>query len=117
MDKDNQLVSLAQALADLLRLVILQHLMEGPATVSELQSLGLNLSALRRERRRFAFACPDWTERRPHLGGSLGAALWTYGVERGWVVKQQGTRAIIVTNLGKQQLREQFGIWMEEEPG
>jgi len=75
--------------------------------------LGLNLSALRRERRRFAFACPDWTERRPHLGGSLGAALWAYGVERGWMVKQPGTRAIIVTDLGKLQLREQFGIQME----
>jgi DNA-binding transcriptional ArsR family regulator len=79
--------------------------------------LGLNLSALRRERRRFAFACPDWTERRPHLGGSLGAALWAHSVERGWVVKQQETRAIIVTDLGKQKLREHFGIQMEEEPG
>jgi DNA-binding transcriptional ArsR family regulator len=72
--------------------------------------LGLNLSALRSARRRFAFACPDWTERRPHLGGSLGAALWAGMVERGWLVKQQGTRAVIVTDLGKQQLRDQFGV-------
>ena len=77
--------------------------------------LGLNLSALRRERRRFAFACPDWTEQRPHLGGSLGAALWACCVEQGWMVKQQGTRAIIVTDLGKQQLWEQFGIQVQEE--
>lgn len=223
MSESDQLVMLAQALADPLRLAILQHLMAGPATVSELQSLtgatqsnvsnhlallrerslvratregrhivytvrdasvghlvesltlvagmvpaklwkspqliaartcydhlagrygvalfdallaleaieepgtgnevtlgargeavfgtlGLDLSALRRERRRFALACSDWTERRPHLGGSLGAALWSACVERGWVVKQQGTRAIIVTDLGKQQLREQFGV-------
>jgi DNA-binding transcriptional ArsR family regulator len=229
MDGNNQLLTLAQALADPLRLVMLQQLMEGPATVSELQSLtgesqskvsnhlallrerdlvratregrqmiytlrdasvgqlvesltvvagmipaklwkspqliaartcydhlagrygvalfdallaqeaikepaamhgevelgprggevfgklGLNLSALRRERRRFAFACPDWTERRPHLGGVLGAAMWEHCIERGWMVKQQGTRAIIVTDLGKQNLREQFGIQMEEE--
>lgn len=73
-------------------------------------TLGLDLRALRRERRRFAFACPDWTERRPHLGGSLGAALWGSCVERGWLVKQQGTRAIIVTDLGKQHLWEQFGV-------
>ena len=78
--------------------------------------LGLNLRALRRERRRFAFACPDWTERRPHLGGSLGAALWASCVERGWMVKQQGTRAIIVTDLGKQQLRDQLGVQVQEEP-
>src|SRR5581483_10573629 len=44
--------------------------------------LGLDLGAVRRERRRFAFACPDWTERRPHLGGALGAALWAQLVER-----------------------------------
>ncbi|HEY7350032.1 MAG TPA: metalloregulator ArsR/SmtB family transcription factor [Ktedonobacterales bacterium] len=74
--------------------------------------LGLNLSAVRRERRRFAFACPDWTERRPHLGGSLGAALWATCVEHGWVVKQQGTRAIVVTDLGKQQFWEQLGVQM-----
>jgi DNA-binding transcriptional ArsR family regulator len=228
MSENDQLFTLAQALADPLRLVILQHLMEGPATVSELQSLtgesqskvsnhlallrerdlvratregrqmiyslrdasvgqlvesltvvagmvptklwkspqliaartcydhlagrygvalfdalltmqaikqpaemrgdvelgpqgaeifgkfGLDLKALRRERRRFAFACPDWTERRPHLGGVLGAALWARFVEYGWVVKQQGTRAIIVTDLGKQKLREEFGIQVQE---
>src|ERR1051326_8896198 len=72
--------------------------------------LGLNLSTVRRERRRFAFACPDWTERRPHLGGSLGAALWASCIERGWLVKQPGTRAIIVNDLGKQQFQDQFGV-------
>jgi DNA-binding transcriptional ArsR family regulator len=75
--------------------------------------LGLNLDVLRREHRRFAFACPDWTERRPHLGGVLGAALLAQFIERGWVVKQQGTRAIIVTDMGKQQLREQLGVVVE----
>ncbi|HEU4782548.1 MAG TPA: metalloregulator ArsR/SmtB family transcription factor [Ktedonobacterales bacterium] len=72
--------------------------------------LGLDLRALRRERRRFAFACPDWTERRPHLGGSLGAALWATCVERGWLTRQQGTRAIIVTELGRRGLREELGV-------
>ncbi len=79
-----------------------------------LGDIGLDLKALRRERRRFAFACPDWTERRPHLGGVLGAALWAQFVEWGWVVKQQGTRAVIVTDVGKQRLREQFGVQIDE---
>ena len=35
----------------------------------------MDLDAVRRERRRFARACADWTERRPHLGGALGGAL------------------------------------------
>src|SRR5579872_3859727 len=76
--------------------------------------LGLDLKAIRRERRRFAFACPDWTERRPHLGGALGAALWAQLVERGWLVKQPGTRATIVTDEGKQQLQKHFGIQVNE---
>lgn len=79
--------------------------------------LGLNLSALRRERRRFAFACPDWTERRPHLGGSLGAALWATLNARGWLLKQPGTRAIIVTDLGKQHFRDEFGVEMQMADG
>jgi len=78
-------------------------------------SLGIDLTVVRRERRRFAVACPDWTERRPHLGGSLGAALWARMVERGWVVKQQGTRATIVTDEGKQQLQQLFGIQIDEK--
>ena len=76
--------------------------------------LGLNLGTVRRERRRFAFACPDWTERRPHLGGALGAALWAQLVERNWLAKQQGTRATIVTDEGKQQFYKHFGIQVNE---
>jgi hypothetical protein len=38
-------------------------------------------------------------------------------VERGWLVKQQGTRAVIVTDLGKQQLRDQFGVHVSLEGG
>jgi DNA-binding transcriptional ArsR family regulator len=87
----------------------------GPGGAEVFGKLGIDLNALRRERRRFAFACLDWTERRAHLGGALGAALWAQFVERGWVVKQQGTRAIIVTDLGKQNLRERFGIQVEED--
>lgn len=77
--------------------------------------IGVDLKAVRRERRRFAFACPDWTERRPHLGGALGAALWAQLVERGWIAKQQGTRAAIVTDEGKQQLQKHFGIQVNEK--
>ncbi|MBV9707030.1 MAG: hypothetical protein JO125_06455 [Chloroflexi bacterium] len=87
----------------------------GMRGVERLEQFGLNLNALRREHRRFAFACPDWTEQHPHLGGALGAALWTTLMERGWAVKQQGTRAIIITDVGKQYLYEQFGVQVEKE--
>jgi len=86
----------------------------GPKGAEIFGKFGLDLKALHRERRRFAFACPDWTERRPHLGGVLGAALWARFVEYGWVVKQQGTRAIIVTEIGKKNLQDAFGIQISE---
>ena len=87
----------------------------GPKGEEIFGKLGLDLGTVRRERRRFAFACPDWTEHRPHLGGSLGAVLWAYCLERGWMVKQQGTRAIIVTDAGKQHLQVQLGVQVGEE--
>jgi DNA-binding transcriptional ArsR family regulator len=73
----------------------------GPEGEEVFGGLGIDLEEVRRERRRFAYACVDWTERRPHLGGALGAALWARFVERGWVLKKPGTREVIVTDEGK----------------
>lgn len=87
----------------------------GPRGDEVFTSLGIDLKAVRRERRRFAFACTDWTERRPHLGGALGAALWARLVEQGWLAKQQGTRATVVTAEGKQQLHQRFGILVNSD--
>jgi DNA-binding transcriptional ArsR family regulator len=75
--------------------------------------LGIDLEEVRRERRRFAYACLDWTERRPHLGGALGAALWAKFVERGWVLKKPGTREVILTDKGKRSLQEELGVRFE----
>ena len=47
--------------------------------------LGIELAAVERQRRSFARACIDWTERRPHLAGALGAALAEVCFARGWV--------------------------------
>lgn len=82
----------------------------GPAAAEVFGAFGIDLAAARRERRKFATACLDWTERRPHLGGALGAALWARCVERGWVVRQPGTRAVILTDAGKQGLRDVLAV-------
>lgn len=87
----------------------------GPAAAEVFGALGIDLAAARRERRKFATACLDWTERRPHLGGALGAAVWAQCVERGWVVRQPGTRAIILTAAGKQALRDLLAIEVQED--
>ncbi|WP_165975508.1 ArsR/SmtB family transcription factor, partial [Actinomadura rubrisoli] len=49
-----------------------------------LEALGLDLAAVRKARRRFAWHCLDWTERRPHLNGALGAAVTERMIEVGW---------------------------------
>jgi DNA-binding transcriptional ArsR family regulator len=82
----------------------------GPAVAEVFGAFGIDLAAARRERRKFATACLDWTERRPHLGGALGAAVWARCVERGWVVRQPGTRAIILTDAGKQGLHDLLAV-------
>jgi DNA-binding transcriptional ArsR family regulator len=82
----------------------------GPEGTEVFEELGMDLEEVRRERRRFAYACLDWTERRPHLGGALGAALWTMFVERGWVLKKPGTREVIVTDDGKVNLESVLGV-------
>ncbi|TMC06118.1 MAG: winged helix-turn-helix transcriptional regulator [Chloroflexi bacterium] len=58
--------------------------------------LGVNLSIARRSRRALAIDCPDWTERRPHLGGALGAALLAAMLDQGHVRLRPGERAVDV---------------------
>jgi DNA-binding transcriptional ArsR family regulator len=49
--------------------------------------LGVDLEATRDLRRRFAHPCVDWSERRPHLGGALGAAFLQVVLKKGWLVR------------------------------
>ncbi len=72
--------------------------------------LGIDVEATRALRRRFACACLDWSERQPHLGGALGAALLTLALRRRWVRQDLDSRALKVTESGWRMLRTQFGI-------
>jgi DNA-binding transcriptional ArsR family regulator len=69
-----------------------------------LESLGIHASALREHRRAFGRACIDWTERKYHLAGSVGAALLTTFCARGWVARQAGTRAVRLTGSGRKEI-------------
>lgn len=75
-----------------------------------LKNLGIDPEAARRRRRRFAYACLDWSERRPHLAGALGAALLQLAVQRKWVVRDLDSRALRITPAGRNQMRRQFGL-------
>lgn len=75
-----------------------------------LSALGIDLDAAQGLRRRFACACLDWSERRPHLAGSLGAALFTVALQKRWVTKDLDSRALTVTGLGRREMRARFGV-------
>jgi DNA-binding transcriptional ArsR family regulator len=68
----------------------------GPNADAVFARLGLDLAGLDVQRRRFAYACLDWTERRPHLGGALGAALAARFLAAGWVRRRAGGRGLHV---------------------
>src|SRR6185312_3555005 len=61
-------------------------------------------------RRRFACACLDWSERRPHLAGALGAGVLQAALDRKWIVRDLDSRALQVTRTGHRAFRVRFGI-------
>ena len=64
-------------------------------------------------RRVYCRPCLDWSERRPHLAGRVGAALACRCFELGWVVRQRDTRAVAISAAGRAGFRETFGIALE----
>lgn len=74
-----------------------------------LHDLEIDLARLRTARRRFAGHCLDWTERRPHLNGALGAALTGRMIEMGWFVRGRTRRALVLTDAGRTGLQDVFG--------
>jgi DNA-binding transcriptional ArsR family regulator len=75
-----------------------------------LTALGIDVGALRKLRRRFAYACTDWSERRPHIGGAVGAALLTVALQHRWVVREVDSRVLKITSVGARELRAHFGL-------
>ena len=67
---------------------------------TQLQSWGLDTESARTARRRFACPCMDWSERRPHLAGALGAALLQLALQRKWVQPDLDSRALKLTAKG-----------------
>ncbi len=78
--------------------------------VRALQAVGIQVAPLQGLRRRFACPCLDWSERRPHLGGALGAALLEVALKRKWVIQDLDSRALDVTPFGRRELVARFGL-------
>ncbi len=81
-----------------------------PEGARAFESLGMDIAGMRNLRRRFACACLDWSERRPHLGGALGAALLQAALKRNWVTQDLDSRALAITARGRRELLARFGV-------
>ena len=79
-------------------------------------ALGIDVEAARALRRRLACACLDWSERRPHVGGALGAALLETALKRKWVVQDLDSRALEVTSFGRREMLARFGLRIDGTP-
>ena len=79
-----------------------------------LRRIGIDVEALCVRRGRAARIlcrpCLDWSERRPHIAGAVGAALCTHGFRSGWLRRINDTRAVALTPKGEHVLREQLGL-------
>ncbi len=87
------------------------------AGAATLAAFGINLEEVRGSRRRFAGACLDWTQRRPHLNGALGAAITARLLELCWFERGRDRRALRLTDVGRDGLAETFGCVLSDGPG
>ena len=81
-----------------------------PRGAKSLEALGIDIEATRTLRRRFAYACVDWSERRPHVGGAVGAALLNVALKRNWLIQDLDSRALTVTKFGRREFLTRFGL-------
>ncbi|ALC81707.1 MULTISPECIES: ArsR/SmtB family transcription factor [Bacillus] len=70
------------------------------------QSLGINIDQLQKKKRAFARKCLDWSERRYHLAGALGAAATDHFIENKWVERNHENRSLLLTEKGKENFKK-----------
>ncbi|HEX7927037.1 MAG TPA: helix-turn-helix transcriptional regulator [bacterium] len=81
-----------------------------PAGARFLTEFGIDVPALGGRRRKPCRLCLDWTERRPHLAGTMGAALTERCFHLGWLERMKRSSAVVVTKPGKRGFMRTFGI-------
>ena len=75
-----------------------------------LANLGIEVAALESARRPLFRCCTDWTERRPHIAGTLGAALLRHYLGNGWLTRAADSRRLIVTSRGREMFVSTIGV-------
>ena len=79
--------------------------------------LGVNLAGAASQRRRFCRPCLDWSERRRHLGGAVGAAIAARCFELSWVERVRDSRAVAITSSGCRGLMAVFDLAISDDLG
>ena len=82
----------------------------GLVDAAPLRALGIDLDALTPSRRPLTRSCLDWSERRPHLAGALGAAVLHALLDQRWLARRPGGRALGVTPAGQHGFRAALGL-------
>jgi DNA-binding transcriptional ArsR family regulator len=82
--------------------------------VEFLARIGIDVNAMtgrygRKSGRVLCRPCLDWSERRPHLAGMVGATICAHSFDQGWIRRIDGTRAVMITPKGQRVFREEFG--------
>ena len=70
----------------------------------------INIPELQKMKRRFAYPCLDWSERKHHIAGALGAAILNAFLQKDWLRKKKHTRVLLITPTGKMELAERLRI-------
>lgn len=73
-------------------------------------NLGINIEEIQTSKRSFAHQCLDWSERKHHIAGALGDVFLEAMLQKDWFRKHKNTRELILTSIGKQQLKELLKI-------
>lgn len=81
-----------------------------PTGMDWLAAWDIDEKALYKGRRKFAYPCLDWSERQPHIAGTLGAAVAAKFFEKGWVKRLPETRAIQLTDAGRKGLAQELAL-------
>lgn len=78
------------------------------------RDLDIDLDAARNRHRSFSRACLDWTERRHHLAGALGAAMLERLLEEKWLLRNRADRSLTISDEGLKQFESMFGVSLTE---
>lgn len=76
---------------------------------------GIDLDALKKQKRIFCSMCLDWSERTHHVSGSVGHALYQLFLNNQWIVKSKQNRSVTLTKKGVQEVKAAWGLDLSEE--